>query len=76
MSTFDDQRERLTVQYHEPGPCKTITSHDVVTACYTEQWIDPAQKLIEQARTRKRLAIDAMLQEIERLHEQIAILKA
>ena len=53
MSTFDEQRDRLTVQ-----------------------WVDPAQQLAEQARTRKRLAIDTMLQEIERLQEQITILKA
>jgi len=76
MSSLDAINNSLRQQYREPDQRKTITSHDVAMQRYTEEWVDPAQQLIEQARTRKRLAIAAMLQEIERLQNEIAILKA
>lgn len=55
---------------------KYLTTHDLATQRLTEEWVDPAQQLAEQARTRKLLAINAALQEIERLKEQVAKLRA
>jgi len=54
----------------------TVTMHDLQTAIYTQQWFDPAQEQVDRLRTRKRLAISAMEQDIERLQQQIAGLKA
>ena len=58
------------------GPPKPITTHDAYMAHYTQEWVDPAQELKDRERTRKRMAIDAMRQEVERSQKQIAILKA
>jgi len=75
MTTFDAQRERSTELYAEPDTRKRITTFDQQTAHLVQEWVDPVQRLKDEAETRKRLELAQLRETVSRIQQRIAELE-
>ena len=73
MNTFE---ERYTQERQEPKKIKTIGTHERQMQRYTQQWQEPQEQLREQERSRKRLAIVEMEEQVESLQKRISTLRS
>lgn len=75
MTTFDQQQERYTEEYREPDTKKRITTFELQTAHLVQEWVDPAQRLKEEAETRKRVELSDLRELIVQTQQRIAELQ-